>query len=166
VLPNTVVNFNNYSSNADSYLWQFDAYSQSTAEDTTYRFPLERADTYYVELIASNQYGCIDSTTRQVTVQEDIDIYIPNCFTPDYDGINDVWEIQGRGFQGLGFELLIFNRWGDVIFESIDPFQAWTGDVNGGEIFAPDGLYFYRLKIRDVAFDVNHLYEGHIYLMR
>jgi gliding motility-associated-like protein len=101
-----------------------------------------------------------------VIVQEDIDIYIPNSFTPDYDGINDVWQIQGRGFQGLGFELLIFNRWGDVIFESKDPFAAWTGSVHNGQTFAPDGVYFYRVKIRDVQFDVNHLYEGHIVLVR
>jgi gliding motility-associated-like protein len=166
VLPNTIIAFDNFSNDADSYLWKFDNFGQSTAEDTTYRFPLERADTYLVELIAMNQYGCADSTTRQVIIQNDIDIYIPNSFTPDYDGINDVWQIAGRGYQGLGFELFIFNRWGDVIFESTDPFSAWTGSVHNGEMFAPDGVYFYRIKIRDVQFDVNHLYEGHIVLIR
>jgi gliding motility-associated-like protein len=147
-------------------LWEFDSFGQATAEDTAFRFPLERAGTYYVRLFAINQYGCSDSTTRQVIVQEDIDIYIPNSFTPDYDGINDVWQIEGRGYQGLGFELFIFNRWGDVVFESADPFTAWTGSVHNGEMFAPDGVYFYRIRIRDVQYDINHLYEGHIVLVR
>ena len=166
VLPNTVISFDNYSVDADQYLWEFDSFGQATAEDTAFRFPLERASTYYVQLFAINQYGCSDSTTRQVIVQEDIDIYIPNSFTPDYDGINDVWQIEGRGYQGLGFELFIFNRWGDVVFESADPFTAWTGSVHNGEMFAPDGVYFYRIRIRDVQYDINHLYEGHIVLVR
>jgi gliding motility-associated-like protein len=166
ILPNTVIGFENYSNNADTYLWTFDSFGQSTAEDTTFRFPEERADTYVVKLVAVNQYGCADSTIRQVIVQEDIDIYIPNSFTPDYDGINDVWQIQGRGYQGLGYELLIFNRWGDVIFETTDPLTAWTGNVDNGQTFAPDGIYFYRIRIRDVQFDINHLYEGHIVLVR
>jgi gliding motility-associated-like protein len=71
-------------------------------------------------------------------------VYIPNSFTPDNDGINDVWKIST--FNVFKFELTIFNRWGTVLFQSEDPQAVWTGDVNGGEHYAEDGAYQYLIK--------------------
>lgn len=71
-------------------------------------------------------------------------IYIPNTFTPDYDGINDEWKIST--FNVMKFHLKIFNRWGDVVFETEDPQAVWTGGVDNGEYFVPDGVYTFFLK--------------------
>ena len=71
-------------------------------------------------------------------------IYIPSAFTPNNDGINDAFQIVGTDL--VYYELTIYNRWGSPIFHSTDPQEVWTGNVNGGEHYAPEGLYGYRLK--------------------
>jgi gliding motility-associated-like protein len=166
ILPNTTFQFNNLSVGGTDYVWNFSGLGTSTAIDTTFTFPAETAGIYYVWLHAYSNYGCVDSTYRQIIVEEDIDIYIPNTFTPDYDGINDAWMVQGKGFQDQGFLMQVFNKWGEVVFESTDPGQAWTGSFQGGEHFVPDGVYLYRCTIRDIQNDVNYLYEGHVLVLR
>jgi gliding motility-associated-like protein len=103
---------------------------------------------------------------RQAVVRDDIDIYIPNTFTPDGDGINDVWLIKGKGFTDLNYKMLVFNRWGDIVFESTDPEEAWTGGFQNGDYFVQDGLYFYLAEIQDVENDVKYKYEGHVLIVR
>jgi gliding motility-associated-like protein len=82
-------------------------------------------------------------------------IFIPNIFTPNGDGINEVFEVEVRGTSQ--YELKIFNRWGVKIFESTNPDQPWTG---GGDYYVPDGVYFWTI----VAINLNNepmLDEGH-----
>jgi len=166
ILPNTTFSFENLSVNGTDYEWDFGGLGESFAVDTSFTFPAETNGTYLVKLVAYSNYGCADSTYRQVIVKEDIDVYIPNCFTPDYDGINDAWGISGKGFQEEGFRMLVFDKWGVVVFESADPSRLWTGNSKGGEHFVPDGVYLYRCTIRDSQNDVNYLYEGHVLLIR
>ncbi|MFN0031956.1 MAG: PKD domain-containing protein [Flavobacteriales bacterium] len=166
ILPSTEFKFVNTSIDGEDYYWTFSFYGDSHAADTTFSFPDEMATTYPVWLYVSNQYGCQDSTFRQVIVEQAIDVYIPNCFTPDYDGINDVWQIAGRGFEYEGFSAQVFDRWGNVVYESTDPYGAWTGSVQGGGHFVPDGVYNYRVVIRDSQNDVNYKYVGSITVLR
>ncbi len=165
-LPNTNFEFNNESNNGEDYHWTFTYLGQAYTEDAEFTFPLERPNSYLVWLYASTQYGCIDSTSRQVEVKQAIDVYIPNAFTPDYDGINDLWQIHGTGFEYEGFKAQVFDRWGGLIYESSDPFGAWTGAALNGSYFVPDGAYNYRVIIRDSQNDVNHEFTGSVVLVR
>jgi gliding motility-associated-like protein len=92
--------------------------------------------------------GCF-SYSNTVVIVDCSSIYAPNAFSPNGDGINDVFEIKGTGISN--YELIIFDRWGGVVFQSTDPTQAWTGGING--YFVPDGFYTYTLK----AFDANEV---------
>ncbi len=166
ILPSTTFDFTNETINGADYYWTFSFYGNSHALDTAFSFPEEVAASYNVWLYASNQYGCIDSTYRQVIVEQAIDVYIPNAFTPDYDGINDVWQIQGLGFEYEGFSAQVFDRWGTVVYDSTDPYGAWTGSFQNGEHFVPDGAYNYRVIIRDTQNDVNYKYVGSVVVVR
>jgi gliding motility-associated-like protein len=166
LLPNTTFAFSDLSIDASQYQWTFDAYGQGTAADTSFSFPTEIAASYLVGLKVSNQYGCSDSTYRQVIVEDEIDVYIPNSFTPDGDGINDFWFIDGKGFQELGYHMQVFNRWGDLVFESIDTTQPWTGSSQNGNHYVPDGVYTYLAKFRDNQNDVNYTYKGYVVVLR
>ena len=77
--------------------------------------------------------------------------YIPSAFTPDNDGLNDAFEITGR--QIRLFEIWIYNRWGELVYHSTDLDDVWTGDVNGGTHFAPNGVYQWVIKA--TGFDTN-----------
>ena len=165
-LPNTTFRFQNESTDGEYFQWLFDEFDLMEVYDTTYTFPLNTEGSYVVELYAYNQYGCADQTEMTVIVDEEIDLYIPNSFTPDYDGINDVWLFKGSGFNNFVFNTKIFNRWGELMFETNDPDQAWTGNYMDGGNFVPDGLYFYRIQVRDSRYEIGHIFEGHITVVR
>ncbi|MDZ4822736.1 MAG: gliding motility-associated C-terminal domain-containing protein, partial [Flavobacteriales bacterium] len=62
------------------------------------------------------------------------------------DGINDVWLVQGANIRE--FELLVFNRWGDVVFQTTDVTTPWIADNDSGEYFVPNGVYNYLVKVK------------------
>lgn len=106
------------------------------------------------------------TATDQVTVEADCtSLFIPNVFTPNGDGKNDYFVIEGRGVKT--FELKIFNRWGSIVYETNDLKKPWTGGQN--EYYAPDGTYFWTV----VALDQNNQpivdkdqSSGHVTILR
>lgn len=166
VIPNTTIEFFNESSGGLVYNWSFDTYGQSTAQDTSIAFPII-AGKYPATLVAYNQYGCSDSLTKLIDIKDDLIVFIPNAFTPDGDGINDVWRIHGSGYRKEGFVLRVFNRWGEAIFEATSDETSWVGDTNLGEYyFVPDGIYTYRLEVVETNNDVKQLFTGSVLVIR
>ena len=93
---------------------------------------------------------------------EEFRFFIPNAFTPDGDGTNDVFQVIGPDSDS--YLLKVFNRWGQTVFESSDSTQAWTGNHAGGEYFIPDGIYIYQfLATRGIEVQES---TGHIVVIR
>jgi gliding motility-associated-like protein len=90
--------------------------------------------------------------------------FAPTAFTPDQDGHNEAWKIVCNDAV-KNFELKIFDRWGNIVFETKDKQEFWFGNSRGGTHFAPDGIYFYRAVIRNVNYEVRTL-EGSVVLIR
>lgn len=105
---------NNYMSNAQSFHYAYDM-----------------SGTYTVTLIVNDQYGCMDTASREITIEDDMHFYIPCSITPNGDGINDVFLPVGINIPNEGYVLSIFNRWGEMIFTTHDLNQGWDGKVNG-----------------------------------
>ena len=103
--------------------------------------------------------GC--SSEEYITISYDAVVYVPNTFTPDNDGINDVFEISGGNL--LEMECLIFNRWGELIHTMKSPNDHWNGTYNG--VNCQDGTYIWKLIYTDFT---NKEYElsGHVNLIR
>jgi len=89
--------------------------------------------------------------------------FIPTAFTPDNDGINDVFGVYGPDVQA--YDLTIFNRWGEPVFESADISEKWTGSSVGGGYFVPDGVYTYHIKAQISATDIYEA-SGHVTIVR
>lgn len=70
-----------------------------------------------------------------------LSIYIPNAFTPNGDGMNDAFGVKGEGIRN--FHLYIYNRWGEVIFETTNPKQQWDGSYAGNPV--EQGVYVYQV---------------------
>jgi gliding motility-associated-like protein len=106
--------------------------------------------------------GCIarDSTFIDVFYP----VYIPNAFTPDNDGVNDAFFVQG--VEARGYRLEIFNRWGDLLFYSEDPAEPWIGNhqLKDSDYFVPNGVYPWRLRYE--LRDGPRLLEGTVTLVR
>jgi gliding motility-associated-like protein len=93
-------------------------------------------------------------------------IWVPNAFTPDNDGNNDVFGVYGGGISNKNFELSIYNRWGDRIWTTTQPDRKWTGNVDDGEYYVPDGVYSYLVRYRfDNAVD-DAILKGHVTVIR
>jgi gliding motility-associated-like protein len=121
--------------------------------------PLETT-TY--QLIVSNG-DCVSSDEVQV-ISDCSGIIVPNVFTPNNDGDNDTFEIVVTGEKD--FELSIYNRHGQLVFESNDPANQWRGEFNGNPV--PEGTYYYVLRVVDFAGNelAREFAEGHLTLLR
>lgn len=91
-----------------------------------------------------DDYGCIQEGVIHLThLAHDADVYIPNAFTPNGDGINDVFVPVAANADF--YEFSVWNRWGDIVFETTDPTGVWDGSHQGGEYYVQDGVYTYKV---------------------
>ncbi len=136
----------------------------ATTQHSFYDYTQEYGSFYQVNLQVENVYGCIDDTTLTIEVQPEFTFYIPNAFTPNGDGINDVF--FGTGIGIAKYEMWIFDRWGNLIFTCTDINTTWDGTVQGkgGDLCQID-TYVWKVAITDV-FDKRHKYIGHVSLIR
>lgn len=137
-------------SSIKSRLWNFgDGSEESLEKDPLHAY----ADTglYMVRLIVSDSSGCIDTLVKPVRSYPPLHFYIPNSFTPDGDGLNDFFSGVGEGF--ISYELLIFNRWGEIIFQSDDYKNKWGFDNRAGMNNIPLGIYVYKLTLKTPMLD-------------
>jgi gliding motility-associated-like protein len=163
---NTTVNFQNTSFNGYTYQWFFeDGYpSQSTQEDVDVSFPDGVTGTYDITLITTSQLGCSDTMDYELIVFPEVLIYAPNTFTPDGDEFNQDWLIHMEGVDLYDFELLIFNRWGEVVWESHDITVPWDGMYNGKPL--KQGMYNWVVRTKDILNDGKYTYTGHVTILR
>lgn len=119
---------------------------------------------YIVTLEVTNSFGCVDSVSKIVVVEDEFALYIPNAFTPSKeDTRNDVFNVQGMGFLADSFEMSIYDRWGHVVFKTNDVYKGWDGSVKGGPK-AQQGVYVYKIKLKDFKLR-NREFVGHITLL-
>lgn len=98
--------------------------------------------------------------------KEPFTFYIPNSFSPNNDGINDVFLPVTNAIDPEYYHLMVFNRWGDKVFDTTDPNDAWEGDYKDGSYYLPDGIYMYRLEIKSVHEEDYRDLEGTIMIFR
>jgi gliding motility-associated-like protein len=120
--------------------------------------PLETT-TFYATI--ESEFGCLEVDSATVFVRGDI--YVPNAFTPDGDGLNDIF--KAKGVDIVEFKMQIFNRWGELIFESSDMEVGWNGGAQDSEYFSPTGLYPYIIVAREKQGDLFEL-KGSVQLIR
>jgi gliding motility-associated-like protein len=159
-----VVIFNNQSTGADAYLWDFDGQGTSVATNPSFTFPDTASGSYNVCLYAFNADGCADSICQTVTIYDDLLIYAPNAFTPDGDGKNEIFFPILAGYEPNTYELYIFNRWGELIFNSTTPGQGWDGKYKGQNI--PNDVYVWKIKAKRLSSGETVEKYGHITLIR
>ena len=163
------VDFNYTSSAASTFEWDLgNGFNFTTTLDTnfTYIYLNEDTATYLVQQIALNVFGCRDTFDLEVSVKEDFTIFLPNTFTPNNDGINETFSPKGIGLASnlKDYKFYIFNRWGDMVFETDDILESWDGTANNGNKLAPTGVYVWHIKL-DVEGLGRHQYIGHTSLL-
>lgn len=158
--------FNNYSQGANSYLWNFGDLSASSSLATPHHeFVMNGSTGYFVTLVAFNDFGCRDSAVVYVPVEEKLIYYVPNAFSPDGDEFNQVFRaVFTTGFDAYNFNMTIYNRWGQVVFETTDATMGWDGTLGG--ILQEAGIYTWKVGYKIKQNDEKQEVAGHVTMIR
>lgn len=153
------VDFIDQSYGAQFWQYDFGDFGSSVDQNPTHTY----ADTgwFDVQQIVINNYGCSDTIVVPLHVEAEFTYFLPNAFTPNGNGNNETFQGYGEGIDE--FTMYIFDRWGNLLFETHDQNQGWDGTSGG--IKCQQDVYVYRVIIRDVLGEP-HKYYGHFSLIR
>ena len=163
--PTTIVdpliNFTDQSINASQWNWDFQIGSSIIQNPT---FDFENAGTFQVELLVTSIDGCTDLAYNTVLIEDQFLVYVPNAFTPNDNGVNEMFLPVFYGSDPVNYDFYIFNRWGELIFDAHHPDVGWDGTYNG--VKSPEGVYVYKIIARDQINGEMREFVGHINLIR
>ena len=135
--------------NIISWIWNFGDDNLGNANTSNFKNPVvdygDDTGTFNVCLYITNG-RCSDTICKKVNNNFDVDVYIPNSFTPDANGINDGYFCETKGLSkkdSTPYELWIYNRWGELGFHTANPQEQWNGKNNNGGTPCPEGTYFF-----------------------
>lgn len=162
---NPSVQFYNESTLNEFNQWDFGDGFLSSVESPNHIFPIGIAGSYLVTLIVTTDAGCSDTTSQIIVVKDQLNVYVPNTFTPDGDEFNNVFEaVIVDGFDPTSFQMKIYDRWGELIFLSQDISIGWDGSYRGN--YAKSDTYIWEITFKADENDKMYTYRGHVSLIR
>ncbi|MDA0930701.1 MAG: choice-of-anchor L domain-containing protein [Bacteroidetes bacterium] len=141
---------------------QWTIIGETSSTDSIFSYYFNRAGNYTGVLVVTNSSGCTDSIQFPIRIKDETSIYIPNAFTPNGDGLNELFTAYGVNWRT--FQMWIFDRWGKELYFSNNPEKGWNGlDPTTGEVMA-QGVYVYRIRIVDNS-NRPKVFLGHVNLL-
>jgi gliding motility-associated-like protein len=161
----STVSFNNTTANATNYVWDFGDNTGSTEVDPIHEYDGTVVSNYTVTLYAYSALGCMDSVQGAIQYQEQLIYYVPNTFTPDGDMYNQTFKpIFTSGFDPYNYVLSIYNRWGEMIFESRDSEYGWDGSYAGKLV--QQGTYTWVIEFKAPNTDKKFVETGYVNFLK
>ena len=161
-----LVSFTNLSSGASSFIWDFGDGNTSNYINPSNLYE-NTEEGALITLTAISDFGCTDQTQLIIEYDEQEVFYIPNTFTPDGDNFNQMFTpVFYSGFDPYNFEMLIFNRWGEIVFETHNSEIGWDGTYGVKGTKATDGTYSWKITYKNPKTDERKVIVGHVTLMR
>lgn len=157
--PEITVSDNSVNSIGCSYWFGNGSYASNTC-NLTYSY--SEPGTYEIMQVVSNEFGCTDTSYVTVEIKHEFRFWIPNAFTPNGDGLNDLFKPSVMGVEEYKF--MIFDRWGELIYKTSNPQAGWNGNYRGDP--CQEEVYVYRIVFRDLVEFKEHHYIGHVTLIR
>ena len=145
-------------------IWLWNLGDDTHESGSIIRASYSEAGDYYVTMYVEDANRCFDSITKKIHVYEELKVYVPNAFTPNNDGFNDVFKPEMIEYLKDGYLLEIYNRWGEKVFSTTDPEQGWDGTVNGKPVTTTT-IFSYRIVARDFT-GQDHEHIGHVTLLK
>ena len=159
--PSATVNTNATGAAATSYY--INDGSSFGVENFNYTFKNLDKVTPVVFQVVTNEFGCKDTTSLIIKIKPSWQIYIPNTFTPNGDGLNDGF--SAKGYNINKYNIQIYDRWGHLLFESNDIENKWDGHARGSEDPIKQDVYVWKVQVVDI-FNKNHDLTGHVTLLK
>jgi gliding motility-associated-like protein len=160
--------FENVSSTTFISNWDFGDGSHSSDNNPYYKYKAQ--GNYSVQLIAETEHACKDTTFQNIIVNDESTFYAPNAFTPDNDGMNDIFFVVGKGIDPESFQLFIYDRWGGLIYKHSGydienpELSGWNGTVNNGSEIGINGVYAWLVIFKNKN-GIEFTKAGHVTLI-
>jgi len=160
-IHNARIHFTDLSIGADLWFWDFGDSTQANEQHPVHLYT--DTGTFMVWLRVENIYGCTDSAAKPVKIKDVYTFFAPNAFTPDGDGVNDIFLPQGHAIDLDEYNLMIFDRLGELIYETHNYFEGWDGTGNGTPVQVD--AYVWKVDLQDI-FGENHKYIGRVSVIK
>ena len=163
------ITFTNETVNGTDFIWIFgDGTPVEYTYDAIHTYPDKEFGNYVVTLIASNGPDCNDTVQAVIKIEDELIFYIPNSFTPDNDEFNETFKpIFSSGFDPQTYTLSIYDRWGEIIFESHNTEIGWKGTYGeNSSTIVKQGTYVWKVEIKETGHDKRNTYTGHVNLLK
>ena len=144
-------------------LWDWDMDDGNTQTGKIVNYTYLNTGNHNVFLKITDKNNCIDTISKTIYIHDDIKVFIPNMFTPNGDGINDTWKPVMSDYSKEGYELSIFDRWGQQVFHTTDTEKSWDGTINGKPA-APNTVYSYQVTVKNII-EKEYKFTGNITLI-
>lgn len=157
-----IIHFTDNSSGASINTWSW-YFTSNNGDSSRFRNPeymYKKAGIFPVALVVKNKWGCSDTLVKTIKVNDNFSFYVPNSFTPNGDGINDIFQPKGVGVMKYAIE--IFDRWGEKIFNSTIFETGWDGTYKGAPCKAD--IYIWKIELVNPS-GKNLNYSGHVSLL-
>jgi gliding motility-associated-like protein len=145
-LDNPHCSISDYSLNADVVEYRIAFLDTFFKRNLTYTF--QDSGTYAIQQIVTNEFGCTDSLTLDLRVNDGFNLFIPNSFSPDGDGMNDFFKVFGQDIKS--FSMRVYSRWGQLLYSSNDYESGWDGTTRLNDESLSSGAYFYMIQVTDI----------------
>ncbi|OFY34796.1 MAG: hypothetical protein A2275_02370 [Bacteroidetes bacterium RIFOXYA12_FULL_35_11] len=157
-IANSLVSFHNYSSSETMSIWAFGDGDSSSTENPSHIYQL--VGDYIIYLYVMNIFGCKDTSSAPIKIRDEFTFYAPTSFSPDHNDINEYFSVYGYGIDPNNFILLIYDRWGEVIFQTTKLHETatggqysepWDGSVKGKKsTVAKMDTYTWTVQYKDI----------------
>lgn len=151
------------SSDVISREWNFGGIDTSSLASPSYEF--KAIGNYPVILTVTNIQGCTNSVMRDIKVLPEFTLFVPNSFSPNGDGLNEIFLPEGMGWKTETYQLWIYNRRGEKVFHSNDYTQGWNGGKNGNADVLSNDSYTWKIELTDITGRAHSL-AGHVVLLK
>ncbi len=157
------VEFVDITNNTQLADWDFAGLGTSTFSNPTFTFPDDTSGVYPVTLTITDIHGCVNEITKVVIVKGEHGLFVPNTFTPDFDFKNDVFMPKGFGILEEGYSFMIFNRWGQKIYETHTWGDGWDATYGGQPV--QEDTYVWKIIYKDVNGEL-YTKHGHVNVIK
>jgi gliding motility-associated-like protein len=158
------LSFINNSINYSGSIWQFGDGTSATLDNPIHTYPAATVDSYNVMLVVYDANGCTDTAYSVVESNDLVRLTVPNGFTPNGDGLNDIFlPVVSNADQIKFYRFEVYNRWGQLVFESTKPGEGWDGKYNGKQ--AQFGVYNWSVRFEVPENDPVNA-NGHVTLVK
>jgi len=157
------------SDDAVQFDWNFGDKAEpgtSDAINPTVNYPDPQPGKYPVTLVGTNINGCVSTIKGEVEIINDVNIFAPNIFTPDGNQFNQTWRVYINGIDIYDYELVIYNRYGQVVFQSFDAEAEWDGTYGNTGNIVMDGTYAWVVTAKDAIDDNKYEFKGTINILK